>query len=381
MKVAPILKALRAHPEVRSLLVHTGQHYDFAMSQAFFRDLDLPAPDEFLNVGSGTHAEQTARIMTAFEPILARERPNWVLVVGDVNSTLACALSAAKLHVPLAHVEAGLRSFDRTMPEEINRLATDSLADLLLTPSADADANLRREGVAAARIRCVGNVMIDALCEHLPAARALGRPAALGLAPRAYAVLTLHRPSNVDDPTILGRIAIGLRRVAAQAPVIFPVHPRARTAVAAVLGAEALSLGAAAPDAARPPGLYVADPLPYLEFLGLTAEAGVVLTDSGGLQEETTALGVPCVTIREHTERPITVTTGTNLLVGTDPERLAAAALEALAGRGKRGALPPLWDGRTAPRIVHELLAPRTGRAAGLPAPPSAFDSTTPKGS
>ncbi|MBI3272538.1 MAG: UDP-N-acetylglucosamine 2-epimerase (non-hydrolyzing) [Planctomycetes bacterium] len=353
MKAAPILKALREFPEVRSLLVHTGQHYDFSMSQAFFRDLELPAPDEHLGAGSGSHGEQTARVMSAFEPILARERPDGVIVVGDVNSTLACTLSAVKLHVPVAHVEAGLRSFDRSMPEEVNRLVTDALASLLLTPSEDADAHLLAEGVPAERIHRVGNVMIDSLLASLPRARALGRPAALGLVPRRYAVLTMHRPSNVDEPEVLRRLLGGLARVAREAPVLFPVHPRTRRSIEEVAGAGLRPLPEA--SGSLPQGLYGSEPMGYLDFLGLVAEAGVVLTDSGGLQEETTALGVPCVTMREGTERPVTVTTGTNTLVGTDPERLVATALEALAGRGKRGAVPLLWDGRSAERIARIL--------------------------
>ncbi len=344
MKVAPVLRACAARG-FEQRLVHTGQHYDPLMSDVFFRDLGLPEPDVHLGVGSGTHAAMTARCMLAFEEALGRlPRPDWVVVPGDVNSTLAAALVAVKAGVRVAHLEAGLRSFDRTMPEELNRVATDHLADLLLTPSADADENLAREGIPAARVARVGNVMIDSLLASLPAARARGVPERLGLTPGRYAVLTLHRPSNVDDPATLGRLLTALARIAERVPVIFPVHPRTRGR---------LSERAVAPRAAA---LRLVEPMGYLEFLSLTSRAGLILTDSGGLQEESTALGVPCLTLRENTERPITVAEGTNVVVGTDPERILPEAAAALEGRGKRGRRPELWDGHAAERVAAALL-------------------------
>lgn len=346
MKMAPIVAALdRRGGEVEHVLVHTGQHYDEAMSASFFRDLGMPEPDVNLNVGSGTHAQQTARVMLAFEPVLLEHRPDWVVVVGDVNSTLACALVASKLGVKVAHVEAGLRSGDWAMPEEVNRVLTDRLSDLLLTPSADADENLRREGLPEDRIVRVGNVMIDTLLrqrERSQSSRVLGE---LELSPREFAVATLHRPSNVDDPETLGRIASALGEVAGRLPVIFPAHPRTQ----ARLNEFGIEL---------PGGVRVISPLGYLDFLGLWSAARLVLTDSGGLQEETTALGVPCLTLRENTERPVTVSEGTNQIVGSDPARIVAATDEILAGRyACAGRVPELWDGRAAERIVDALLA------------------------
>ncbi len=345
MKAAPVMAALSRRGAAQ-LLVHTGQHFDGRMSGVFFEELGLPRPDFDLGVGAGTHAEQTARVMLALERTLLElsPRPAALVVPGDVNSTVAAALVAAKLRVPVVHLEAGLRSFDRTMPEELNRVVTDHLSDLLLTPSADADANLRREGIPAARVARVGNVMIDTLLAHLPRARALGVPAAMGLAPGAYAVATLHRPSNVDDPAALLRLVGALARVAERLPVVFPVHPRTR----ARLAGEAGRLAAA---------LRTTEPLGYLEFLSLTSAARLVLTDSGGLQEESTALGIPCLTLRENTERPITVEEGTNEVVGTDPDRIAAAAARILDGGGKRGRRPELWDGRAGERAAEAILA------------------------
>lgn len=327
-------------------LVHTGQHFDARMSAVFFEELGLPRPDFDLGVGSGTHAEQTAKVMLALERTLAAlpERPAAVVVPGDVNSTVASALVAAKLGIPVVHVEAGLRSFDRTMPEELNRVVTDQLSDLLLTPSADADENLRREGVPAARVVRIGNVMIDTLLANLPRARALGVPAAMGLAPGGYAVATLHRPSNVDDAAALARMLAALARVAERLPVVFPVHPRTRARLE----------GGAARHAAA---LRTTEPLGYLEFLSLTSAARLVLTDSGGLQEEATALDVPCLTLRENTERPVTVDEGTNEVVGTDPDRIAAAAARVLDGGAKRGRRPALWDGRAGERAADAICA------------------------
>lgn len=318
MKVAPIVRAMRrrAH-EFSSLLVHTGQHYDAQMSDAFWRDLKLPEPDIYLGVGSGTHAEQTAAIMVRFEPVVVRERPDWVIVVGDVNSTLACALVCAKLCVRVAHVEAGLRSHDRTMPEEINRLLTDQIADLLLTPSPDADENLRREGIAPEKIRFVGNVMIDSLLDNLERAASSDIRQRLGL--RDYAVATLHRPSNVDDPPTLARLLAAFDEIGRRVPVVFPVHPRTNARLAE------FGLNAAF-DVNR---VRVIPPLGYLDFLHLLSGARLVLTDSGGIQEETTALGIPCLTLRENTERPITVEMGTNKVVGTDGTRIIVEALRA----------------------------------------------------
>jgi len=351
MKVAPVMRALAARGADQRL-VHTGQHYDARMSEVFFQDLGLREPDVHLGVGSGSHAEQTARVMIAFERSLA-ELPgvDWVLVPGDVNSTIAAALVAAKRGVKVAHLEAGLRSGDRTMPEELNRIVTDHLSDLLLTPSSDGDRNLAREGIPGERVVQVGNVMIDSLVASLPAARARRIPESLGLAPGGYAVVTLHRPSNVDEPETLARLLGALAEIAAELPVVFPVHPRTRARLADPALADA---------AAR---LTAVEPLGYLDFLSLTSTARLVLTDSGGLQEETTALGVPCLTLRENTERPITVEEGTNEVVGTDPARILAATRAALSGSGKRGRTPALWDGKAGERVAETLLA-RVGGAA-----------------
>ncbi len=339
MKVAPLLRCLsrRGHG---SVLVHTGQHYDANMSDAFFRDLGLPAPDHHLGVGSGSHAQQTAKVMAAFEPVLLQERPDVVVVVGDVNSTLACTLVSSKLGVPVAHVEAGLRSRDRTMPEEINRLVTDCLADLLLTPSPDADDNLRAEGVPAERIFHVGNIMIDSLVDHLQAARRSDILTRLSLSAGGYGVVTLHRPSNVDDPTTLTGILGALREIAKTLPLVFPCHPRTR---------ERLSSGGGTD------GLLLLDPLGYLDFMALVASSRLVLTDSGGLQEETTWHRIPCLTIRENTERPITISQGSNVLAGTAPDTIVRLAHEALRQAPGSKPVPALWDGKTADRIVDAL--------------------------
>jgi UDP-N-acetylglucosamine 2-epimerase (non-hydrolysing) len=359
MKVQPVLAALEAAGH-RGVLVHTGQHYDAAMSDAFFADLGIAEPAFHLEVGSASHAVQTARVMQAFEPVLHAVRPDWVVVVGDVNSTLACALVAAKLREELgcrvAHVEAGLRSGDWRMPEEVNRVLTDRLSDLLLTPSRDALGHLRAEGIDPARVVFVGNVMIDSLLAQLPAARALDLPGRLGLPRGGYAVATLHRPSNVDDPAALAGVLSGLERVAEELPVVLPLHPRTRCR------AEEFGLN---PHLA---GLRTMAPLGYREMVSLLDGAAVVLTDSGGLQEETTALGVPCVTLREQTERPITVSEGTNRLAPwpLTARGVQAACREALAsGRAEPGQGPEGWDGRAGQRIV-QALAERT------PAPGSA---------
>ncbi|MFN8060142.1 MAG: UDP-N-acetylglucosamine 2-epimerase (non-hydrolyzing) [Vicinamibacterales bacterium] len=355
MKVAPVLRALRESPDLWDCqLIHTGQHYDQAMSDVFFSDLGISAPDVHLNVGSGSHAQQTAAVMSAFDPVLERTPADLVVVVGDVNSTVACALVAAKRGVPVAHVEAGLRSGDRTMPEEINRVLTDQISDLLFTTEASALDNLVREGIPAARVHFVGNVMIDTLLAHRDRARALGTPSRLGLAAHGYAVLTLHRPSNVDDMAVFDRLMGALDAVSAEVPIVFPVHPRTRPAI---------DRSPVARTMAAEGRLQLLDPLGYLEFLGLVADAAAVLTDSGGVQEETTVLGVPCLTLRENTERPITLTSGTNQLVGTSPERIREGWRTLRSGAVTRG-VPPLWDGGAARRIVDVL---RTWRTA-LPA-------------
>lgn len=346
MKVAPIVRELaRRDGEFHSQIVHTGQHYDEAMSQVFFDQLSIPRPDINLNVGSGSHAVQTAGVMAAFEPLVRSLRPDLVLVVGDVNSTLACALVAVKLGVPVAHVEAGLRSFDRSMPEEINRVLTDQISEVLFTTERSAAANLEREGIPAAGVHFVGNVMIDTLLAHRDRARALDVPRRHGLAQREYATLTLHRPSNVDDPHAFDRLLGAIGDISRDVPVMFPVHPRTRSAVLESSTASAL---------VRERRLRLLDPLGYLEFIGLMEASAAVLTDSGGIQEETTILQVPCLTLRTSTERPITVTAGTNQIVGTDP----AAIVEGWT-RIRRSSpslpAPELWDGRAAERIVDVL--------------------------
>ena len=380
MKIAPLVEALawfnqqgkgvkrKNERNLQSLLVHTGQHYDEGMSEFFFRDLGLPEPDIYLGVGSGTHAEQTARIMMAFEKVCLEERPDLVMVVGDVNSTVACALVAAKLLIPVAHVEAGLRSFDRTMPEEINRILTDQLSDFLFTTCKDANRNLIREGIPEEKIHFVGNVMIDTLFRHLEMAKKSKIIEKLGLMETAnlkkYALLTLHRPSNVDDPVVLKKIFGALNEIALRIPVIFPVHPRTLSRIQEfrlnrlinyvdINGTEATHL---------PPNLIrnknvsrrvlAVPPLGYLDFLCLMSRAALVLTDSGGIQEETTILGVPCLTLRNNTERPITVTQGTNFIVGNDPRKIKDMAFFILENGIPPRRIPRYWDGKAAERIV-----------------------------
>ncbi len=354
MKMAPILRALAAQaPDMPSLLVHTGQHYDTAMSGRFFSDLGLPRPDVDLEVGSSSHAVQTAEIMQRFEPLLDTHRAAGVLVVGDVNSTLACALVASKKNIPVFHVEAGLRSGDRSMPEEINRLLTDRIASRLYTTEREAGDNLLKEGVAAEDICFAGNVMIDslrhALSHAVPPAQTLrsaGADARLPEAPTGYGLVTLHRPSNVDDPAVLRHLLETLRSVAEMLPLIFVVHPRTRHNL------EKFGLQAVIRSAA----IAELPPQGYFEMLGLMANARLVLTDSGGMQEETTALGVPCLTLRENTERPITVTQGTNRVVGNNGEIILSAVGDILGGQGKQGRIPELWDGHAAERIVSDLM-------------------------
>lgn len=356
VKLGPIYRGLRAAaPDLRPLVVHTGQHYDANMSDVFFQQLRLPAPDAHLEVGAGRQGEQTAAILSRYEAWLAAcaPRPRATLVVGDVNSTIACALASVKLGVPVIHVEAGLRSFDRGMPEEINRVLTDAISELLLTSEPDGERNLLREGRPASAIEQVGNVMIDVLREQLPAARALDAPARHGLAPGRYAVWTMHRPSNVDEPERLVAWVEALGRVAARLPVVFAVHPRTKGRL------EGLGRWAALEAS---PGVVLTPPLGYLEFLSLTSSAGLIVTDSGGLQEESTALGIPCLTLRENTERPVTVSEGTSTLVGHDVARFETLVDDVLAGRYKRGRCPELWDGQAGPRVgraVARFLAAR----------------------
>src|SRR3989441_709311 len=351
MKIAPLLREFRARPDLfEARLLHTGQHYDELMSDVFFQDLEIPPPEIHLGVGSATHAVQTARIMEAFEKVLARDRPDWVVVVGDVNSTLACSVVAAKMSPPVrvAHVEAGLRSRDRTMPEEINRIVTDALSDLLFTTGPDADGNLIAEGVDRRRIHRVGNVMIDTLRRFLARADSSDVMRRLRVAP-PFALLTLHRPSNVDDPDVLRRIFTALEIVGRDIPILFPVHPRTRKRIES-LGVRAAPGGDDAPSRRR--GVRPIEPLRYLDFLHLQKRARLVLTDSGGIQEEASILGVPCLTLRDNTERPITLTRGTNRLVGSDTGRIVAAARRILRAPAPRPKAIPLWDGRAARRIA-----------------------------
>jgi UDP-N-acetylglucosamine 2-epimerase (non-hydrolysing) len=338
MKAAPVLRALAVHHGTVQTLVHTGQHYDANMSDVFFQQLNMPAPDVNLEVGSGSHAQQTADIIRRFEPVVLERKPDIVLVYGDVNSTVAAALVCSKLLIRVGHVEAGLRSFDRTMPEEINRLLTDQMADLLFTPSEDGDRNLEREGVASGKIRRVGNVMIDSLVQLLP----LALKSKMEGVPDRYALVTLHRPSNVDDDRVLKSILQSLLEVNAELKVVFPVHPRTRQRIA--------QFGL---DAGQ---LHLLEPLPYIEFLALQRRAAVVITDSGGIQEETTYLNVPCLTLRENTERPVTVSLGTNVLVGRDVSKLRAELRKILDGKSRKGQIPPLWDGHAGERIAAILV-------------------------
>ncbi len=342
MKVAPVMQALAKQDRVRQTLVHTGQHYDFNMSDVFFQQLGMPAPDVNLEVGSGSHAQQTSQIIARFETVVLGLKPDWVVVYGDVNSTVAAAMVCAKLLVPVAHVESGLRSFDRTMPEEINRLLTDQISDLLFTPSEDGNHNLRMEGVAPEKVHLVGNVMIDTLVRLLPNARERSPKDV----PERYALVTLHRPSNVDDIGWLKALFDMLLTISRDIPVLFPVHPRTRGRMADA----GIELGNGSST------LLVLDPVPYLEFLALQSRAAVVITDSGGIQEETTYLGIPCLTVRENTERPITVSLGTNTLVGRDIQRLQTELEAVLAGKAKRGTAPPLWDGHAAERIAQVIV-------------------------
>lgn len=367
MKAAPVMHALAAEPRISQTLVHTGQHYDPKMSDIFFQQLGMRRPDVNLRVGSGSHAQQTAEIMIRLEPVILERRPEWVLVYGDVNSTVAAAMVCAKLGVRVAHIEAGLRSFDRSMPEEINRLVTDQLADLLFTPSRDGNDNLAREGIRSEKVRLVGNVMIDTLVRLLPQARAL-YPLDL---PDRYILVTMHRPSNVDDEVFLRDLLDNLCGVSKQVPVIFPVHPRTRQRLA--------TAGIQVGDDCN---LRLTEPLSYLDFLALQSRATVVITDSGGIQEETTFLRVPCLTVRENTERPITTTHGTNVLVGRNTDRMREELARVLEGRRPLSSVPPLWDGCAANRIAKELLRgwKDGGRGFGSPEHPAKERSATVRG-
>ena len=343
IKIAPIVEQMKTTPEIHGMLVHTGQHYDQGMSDIFFQELGIPRPEIHLGVGSGTHAEQTARVLTAFEGVCLAQKPDWVVVVGDVNSTMACTLVAAKLQIPVAHVEAGLRSNDRTMPEEINRIVTDSLADVLFTTSRDADENLKHEGIDPSKIYFVGNVMIDTLLKHRERAQSLGKST------ENYALVTLHRPSNVDDPAVFGEILEALREIAEEMSVIFPIHPRTAKRISEF----GLETGK----------ICMTKPHGYLEFLNLTSQAKVVLTDSGGLQEETTIMGIPCLTLRNNTERPVTITHGTNIMTGTNRNRILTGFRRVINGEWHPSGPPELWDGHAAERIVRVIKesGPRPG--------------------
>ncbi|HJQ97091.1 MAG TPA: UDP-N-acetylglucosamine 2-epimerase (non-hydrolyzing) [Candidatus Polarisedimenticolaceae bacterium] len=343
MKIAPIAAAMRADGRLAPEIVHTEQHYDRVMSELFFEQLGIPEPTLRLGVGSGSHAKQTAEVMIRLEPVLAERRPRGVLVVGDVNSTVAATLVAVKLGIPVAHVEAGLRSFDRGMPEEINRILTDAVSDLLFVSEKSGVDNLAHEGIDPKRVHFVGNVMIDTLLRFRERALALSVPETMGLARGSYAVLTMHRPANVDDPARLAEMLSPVSELGERLPVLFPVHPRTK----AMLASAAIGLSA---------GVRLVEPLGYLEFLGLLASAGLVLTDSGGIQEETTVLGVPCVTLRDNTERPVTIELGTNRLAGVRADGIRRGIADALAAKPRAGA-PPLWDGRAAERVVTALAA------------------------
>jgi len=346
IKIAPIMEALAQRPEVKRRLVHTGQHYDDRMSRTFFDELSIPRPDVNLEVGGGSHAGQTAEMMKRFEPVCVTERPDWVVVVGDVNSTLACALVAAKLGIRIAHVEAGLRSFDRSMPEEINRVLTDAISDLHFATEPSAVANLRREGISEEKIHFVGNVMVDTLLRHRERAERSDILARLELRPKQYATVTLHRPGNVDTRDALASILSTLERIGRDQPVVFPVHPRTRANLMA-MGLRSQLEGIS--------NLRCLEPLGYLDFLKVMADSTVVLTDSGGIQEETTILGVPCLTLRDSTERPITLTQGTNRLTGNSADAILAA-YQAVRRHPPHGSTPRLWDGRAAYRIIEILL-------------------------
>jgi UDP-N-acetylglucosamine 2-epimerase (non-hydrolysing) len=361
MKVEPLLRvisqhnAARANQRIEPCFIHTGQHYDFEMSQVFFDELKLPRPDIHLGVGSGTHAEQTGKIMIELERLLLKEKPDLVIVVGDVNSTLAAALAAVKIHIPVAHVEAGLRSYDRSMPEEINRILTDAISDYLFTPSPDADSNLIKEGVSRDKIFCVGDVMVDSLLFHKDIASRRGILSEVGLEAKNYALLTMHRPSNVDDKSSLLRIITAIKKIARRIPVIFPVHPRTQANISRFGFDEFF----------QDRRIIRIEPLGYLDFLNLEMNARLVITDSGGMQQETTVLNVPCLSLRDTTERPITIEEGTNILVWNDTSQIIEEAFKILDGQGKKGKCPALWDGKAAERTIDILVKQNTRSSAG----------------
>ncbi len=367
VKVTPVLKEMRRLPVFEPVLVHTGQHYDYSMSKAFFEDLELSPPDIYLGVGSGSHAEQVAKIMLAFEKVCIEQKPELVVVYGDVNSTLACSVVAAKLCLPICHVEAGLRSFDRSMPEEINRIVTDSLSDYLFTTCQDANINLRTEGVSKEKIHFVGNVMVDTLMQFREKARRSEALEKLGLVKKSaggncqeiaeYATLTLHRPPNVDNEKILQNILEAIKVVAKEIPVIFPIHPRTKKQMDIFTFGHYLSTFSYPEQQSVPIGcgIHATNPLGYLDFIHLVANSKFVLTDSGGLQEETTVLGIPCLTLRENTERPVTVAEGTNVIVGNERAKIISESFKILGGKGKKGKLPRFWDGKASERIVKIL--------------------------
>ena len=356
MKIAPILEAMKNYPQLQPILVHTGQHYDYEMSGVFFEDLDIPEPDIYLGMGSGSHAVQTAKIMIEFEKVVLEHKPNLVLVVGDVNSTLACALVAAKLHIPVAHVEAGIRSFDKSMPEEINRILTDAVSDYLFVPSEHGCANLRREGLPEEKIFLVGDVMIDTLLENKDKAAATLILDELGLQKGKYALMTMHRPHNVDIKENLIKILQAIQEIQNRIQIVFPMHPRTRRRI------EEFQLGEKLSDMKN---LVVIEPIGYLRFFNLIMNARFVLTDSGGMQQETTVLGIPCLTLRENTERPETIDEGTNTLVGNNTQRIIEESFKILNGQGKTGTYPELWDGRAAERIVRLINKESGGTKAG----------------
>jgi UDP-N-acetylglucosamine 2-epimerase (non-hydrolysing) len=347
MKASAVIRALAGRENVHQSIVHTGQHYDAGMSDVFFRELDIPKPDVNLEVGSGSHAQQTAAVISRFEPVVLERKPDMVLVYGDVNSSLAAALVCCKLDIPVGHVEAGLRSFDRLMPEEINRLLTDQMSSVLFIHSPEAKDNLLREGIAESKILFPGNVMIDTLVRLLPQARDRFPALASQFRLTKFGLVTLHRPSNVDDPALLNSFFSALSEISGEIPLIFPIHPRTRARISAQLSA-------------MPPTLQIVDPLSYLDFLALESGALVVITDSGGVQEETTYLQVPCLTTRKNTERPVTVSLGTNTLIGQDTDRLKKEVTRVLAGEGKRGEIPAMWDGHAGSRIADALEGGKT---------------------
>ncbi len=353
IKIAPLIRAMKRFNDVEPYLVHTGQHYDVSMAGKFFDDLGIPKPNVSLEVGSGSHAVQTAEVMKRIEPVLEQERPDAVLVVGDVNSTMAAAITASKLHIPVAHVEAGLRSFDRTMPEEINRLVTDAVSDYLFVSEESGMKNLAAEGVDSKKVFFVGNVMIDSLEASRKLWAESGIQRQLAVMGKRYGVLTLHRPSNVDSLDTLRGLLGAIAQIASDMPIVFPVHPRTKKRLQESVELQSL-LQMGKPTVGEK-GVHCIDPLGYIDFMALVSGAGLILTDSGGIQEETTALGIPCLTLRENTERPVTITHGTNRLVGCSPKRVLEAATVVLSGSAPKPVGPPLWDGKTAERIVDIL--------------------------